>query len=358
MTDVPLRVLSTSMVIHEVKRGRPVVYVTFSGYDAVAHHAGPGRPDGFGPAERIDRSIGHILDACAAAKRPYDLVVLSDHGQSLGPTFRQLYGRTLVQLIASQIEGATSAEASRQSQPGRERPPHRGVACWPPVSGLPSRPSCDTGQAPAARWSAGSRIAAGAPLSSPADAQIGDVVVCASGNLGLIYLVGTPSRMTSEGIEMLHPGLIDALVAHPGIGLVVTNSNRGLVAVGRAGTRYLDDDRFVGDDPLSDYGPWASGGLATLGRLRALRGHHRDRKLRPVKSAGRILRRVGGLSRRPRRPSSGCLHRVPGWMAHLRGAVGGGPRHQPPAAPLDGGRAGGFQHGRSPDQRVWLDGPN
>lgn len=67
ITNVPLRILSTSMVIHNVQRGRAVVYGDYTGYDAISHHAGPGRPESMGAASKIDRSICHILDAVAEA---------------------------------------------------------------------------------------------------------------------------------------------------------------------------------------------------------------------------------------------------------------------------------------------------
>ena len=108
LTNAPLRVLSTSMVIHAIKQRQPRIYVDYTGYDSVSHHAGPERRDGYGAAERIDRSIGHILHAAALVDRPYHLVVLSDHGQSIGATFRQRYGVSLVEVVAAGVgEGAT-----------------------------------------------------------------------------------------------------------------------------------------------------------------------------------------------------------------------------------------------------------
>jgi len=108
VTNVPLRIFSTWMVIHAIEKGRPIIYVDYTGYDEISHHCGPGRPESYGAAEKIDRSIGHILEAVAAAPRSYHLVVLSDHGQSLGASFRQRYGTTLVRLIAAQIGEATT----------------------------------------------------------------------------------------------------------------------------------------------------------------------------------------------------------------------------------------------------------
>ena len=264
ITNVPLRVLSTAIVIHAVKRGRPVIYVDFTGYDEIAHHCGPGRPEPFDAAEKIDRSIGHILEAAATAPRPYRLVVLSDHGQSLGSTFRQRYGTSLVRLIASRIGEATTfddAAPRGEYADGLTRLRHHllGTRMAGSVDGLLERRAGPShGRA--------SRVAdsRGAPLASPADAQVADVVVCASGNLGLVYLTAMPGRLTREQIEADHPGLVDWLAGHPGIGMVVLRSARGVVAIGATGTNHLDEGHVAGIDPLADYGPTAARALRRL----------------------------------------------------------------------------------------------
>ena len=104
----------------------------------------------------------------------------------------------------------------------------------------------------------------GAPVSSPADAQVADVVVCASGNLGLVYFTSSPGRMTREGIESHYPGLIDTLVRHRGIGLLVLRSEQGVVAIGAGGTNLLDEGRVIGEDPLAAFGPTAAEGLRRI----------------------------------------------------------------------------------------------
>lgn len=261
VTNVPLRILATSMVIHEIEQGRPVIYVDFTGYDEIAHHCGPGRPESSGAAEKVDRSIGHILDAASAARRPYRLVVLSDHGQSLGATFRQLYGVTLVQLIADRIdEGVVFHDATQPTEyaDGLERIGHhvlgaRGAAA---IEGFLER-------RPGAGHHRASRLvdSHGASVTSPADAQVADVVVCASGNLGLIYFTTAAGRMTREGIESRYPGLIDALVHHPGIEMLALRSADGVVAIGAGGTNLLDEGRVAGRDPLAAFGATAAEGL-------------------------------------------------------------------------------------------------
>ncbi len=71
----------------------PSIYVTWPGYDEVAHHSGPWTSDAFGEIKRYDRVIARVRRVIKEkAPRPYDLILLSDHGQSFGPTFKMRYG--------------------------------------------------------------------------------------------------------------------------------------------------------------------------------------------------------------------------------------------------------------------------
>ena len=86
-----------------------------------------------------------------------------------------------------------------------------------------------------------------------------DVVVLGSGNLGLIYLMEEPRRLTVEEIEERHPRLIPALRSHPRIGFVLAHSAvDGPMVLGPNGVRYLADDRVAGDDPLGPYSDTAA----------------------------------------------------------------------------------------------------
>ncbi len=53
-----------------------------------------------------------------------------------------------------------------------------------------------------------------------------DLVVAASGNLANIYFPGGTERLTLEDMVQLHPGLMEGLVAHPGIGFALVRSSR------------------------------------------------------------------------------------------------------------------------------------
>src|SRR5689334_12295347 len=94
-----------------------------------------------------------------------------------------------------------------------------------------------------------------APKTAVADR---DVIVLGSGNLGLIYLMELPRRLTLEEIEDRHPNLIPNLRGHAHVGwLLVRSSKHGAVALGPRGANYLDERRVEGEDPLAGFSPTA-----------------------------------------------------------------------------------------------------
>ncbi|MEV6637708.1 alkaline phosphatase family protein [Actinoplanes sp. NPDC051470] len=88
------------------------------------------------------------------------------------------------------------------------------------------------------------------------------VPVVSSGNLSLVYLPDTQGRQTLAQIEHAYPGMVPALAAHPGIGLVVVDAgDEGPIAFGTAGSHRLRDGLVRGEDPLTPYGPRAAADL-------------------------------------------------------------------------------------------------
>jgi len=263
LTNVPLRILSAELVRAEIRAGRRLIYVDFTGYDEIAHHCGPGRPEAWRAAQRIDRSIGRIVHEMDRAPAPYGLVVLSDHGQSLGATYRQRYGRTLGEQVRAMIgEGSYHAPTDGSDyDDGLVRIVHHllGRRAAAALEGLLAK-------RPGTNHHRSSRIvdSRGAPLASPADAEAADVVVCATGNLALLYLTTLPGRPDQAAIEKRYPGFIATLIADPGIDVVVVRSDRGQVAIGEHGSSFLDEGRVEGHDPLVTFGPLAEDGLKRI----------------------------------------------------------------------------------------------
>jgi uncharacterized membrane protein YvlD (DUF360 family) len=228
---VVVRDLIVYGVLSDMMRGRPAVYATFSSYDEVAHHSGLERVDTLDALRKLDAQIGRIERARRYAPRPYELVVLSDHGQTQGATFKQRNGYSLDEVVRQSVEAA----AVEPVRTGDENDAMVGHAI---------------GEA-TGRTTAEKR--------AKNDVRGEDVVVLGSGNLGLIYLMDEDRRLTLEEIDARHPRLIPALRAHPHVGFVLVRSEaRGPVALGARGARYLADDEVEGDDPLAPFSPNAA----------------------------------------------------------------------------------------------------
>ena len=252
------RDLQVATVIGDVLAGRPVIYTTFLAYDEVAHHSGIERHDALAVLRDLDRQIARIARACAEAPRPYRLVVLSDHGQSQGETFRDRYDLTLEELVqdACKADSVVASEGDDDSLSYLS-------------AGLTEVARDDTMAARTVRAATRDRLADGS-VALDADArreveqthdgeELPELSVMASGCLGLITLPREPGRVSLERIEALYPALIPALRDHPGIGFILVRSERdGALAIGAGGIRYLLDDRVEGEDPLAPFGPNAA----------------------------------------------------------------------------------------------------
>ena len=101
---VVVRDLIVYGVLTDMMKGRPAVYATFSSYDEVAHHSGLERADTLEALRKLDQQFGRIERARRYAARPYELVVLSDHGQTQGATFKQRNGYGLQELVERNLE--------------------------------------------------------------------------------------------------------------------------------------------------------------------------------------------------------------------------------------------------------------
>ncbi len=114
---VVVRDLIVYGVLTDMMKGRPAIYATFSSYDEVAHHSGLERADTLEALRKLDEQFGRIDRARRFAPRPYEIVVLSDHGQTQGATFKQRNGYGLVDLVERSLaQGQASDLAGGDEQ--------------------------------------------------------------------------------------------------------------------------------------------------------------------------------------------------------------------------------------------------
>lgn len=248
-TTVVLAEITWSVLVADIARGVPSAYVDLVGYDEVAHHSGLRAPDALDTLRRTDDQLERLLTTLDGAPRPYYVVVLADHGQTQGATFKQRYGETLDAVVKGLASGG-----------GVAAPVLAGEG-WNNVNGLLTDASSDTSAlGKVVKRATRSNTADGEVAIGPATEQTVDlddeVIVLASGNLGLVSFVKLPGRAARQQIDDAHPGLIDGLRRHPGVGLVlVRDETAGDLVFGPNGIRYLADDRVDGDDPLATFGP-------------------------------------------------------------------------------------------------------
>ncbi|WP_369211804.1 phage holin family protein [Streptomyces flavofungini] len=217
-------------VIGDMLAGRSAVYADLVAYDEVAHHSGPCGKDTDKVLRRLDRSLALLEQVAEHAPRVYRIVVLSDHGQSPGETFRARYGLTLGDLVRAGCGLPVPRRAQRT---------HSGAEARAAVRAALRRP-----------------VEEGADERRPA--RRAEPVVLASGNLGLVSFPDVPHRMTREEIDLRHPALLPTLANHPGIGfLLVRDAERGALVLGARGAEVYLDEEPADLGPLTDFGPGA-----------------------------------------------------------------------------------------------------
>lgn len=242
--------LAQFMLLADMYRGIQTVYCTIFAYDEVAHHSGIERVDALKVLNRIDQSLGTLAREREHAARPYHFVILSDHGQSQGPTFRQRNGQTLGELVKSLISAESSVlihDALVEDQA------HIRLSLQQALVTTDSTRSLRLIQnalkyLPHQEADTSDLDLAGKPSAD-------DVLVMASGNLGLISFPKYPDRMTIEEINKQFPLLITGLLSNEDIGFIMVRTEEdGTIAMGRAGIHYLDSSEVFESDPLTHYG--------------------------------------------------------------------------------------------------------
>jgi len=250
-TTVFMRDVSGHLTGLEIIRGAPSIYVTWPGYDEVAHHSGPWSPYAFNVLSRYDRVINALIDLIdRKAPRPYNLVILSDHGQSSGATFKQRYGMDLKTYIESLLPRHVTVHAPQGGDEGS-------LSLTAAVAEL------DNVQEYGAGGRISKKVIAKAknlienkikPGNDPIPRDV-NVTVCGSGNIAQVYFHLASHKLTLEELEQVYPGMVEEIVQHEGIGVVVGYNGKGEpLAMGKHGKRNLHTGEITGEDPMAMFG--------------------------------------------------------------------------------------------------------
>lgn len=283
--NVVLREVTTEILTNEILTGEiDTAYATYMGYDEVAHHSGVEDEDVWGVLKKIDLQFSRLTSAIEMSDRDYDLVILSDHGQSKGATFKQRYGLTLGNYVRrllpkdlkvfkneyniDHFRDAIIPE-NKQLKNIKERVENIRYDLFDDNESIQNMKKEIEEIKPdiifeneqfknlRQKYSNSLEYITSHEIRqlSSEKAKDSELIVLGSGNLGLIYLTQWKERLNYEEIVMLFPELIPGLVNHSGIGFILVNSiSNGGMVIGQNGIYYLDNDEIVGENPLEEFG--------------------------------------------------------------------------------------------------------
>ncbi len=214
--NVILRELQTFGVIADIYAGVPYIYTTYSGYDELGHHFSPGSQAALKSLRHTDKRIGEIMRMLKHAPgAEYQLIILSDHGQTPGYPFHNRFGATLGDAISAFLK--KNQQAAVASGPLDFTRVQLGYL----RDELEARPS--GWRSRIYRTSKNllqKKIRELVPETIKVD-QEGGVVVTYSSSLAHVYITGSRQRLNALEVEAAQPLLVHFLSQHKGIGFVL-----------------------------------------------------------------------------------------------------------------------------------------
>ena len=282
--NVVLREVTTDIVAGEILTGDiDTAYATYMGYDEIAHHSGVEDDDVWGVLKQIDLQFSRLQSTIEMSDRDYEILILSDHGQSKGATFKQRYGTTLGDYVRRLLPNDLKVykrkynidhfrdaimPESRQLEAIKDKFEDIRVDMFEDNESLQNirerinkrnpKLISENEQYQNLRKKYSNNLEYiekhESIEQSTKKAKNSELIVLGSGNLGLIYLTQWSQRLNYEEMVMLFPELIPGLVKHPGIGFILVNSINGGMVIGEDGIYYLDDDKIIGENPLAGFG--------------------------------------------------------------------------------------------------------
>jgi hypothetical protein len=259
--NVILRELQTLAVLLDIYTGVPAIYTTYNVYDEFAHHFGPSSRTALKGLRALDRRIGEILRLLRrSAGRPYDLYILSDHGQTPAIPYRIAFGETL----GETIDDATRHGVHTLAQTGTYAPAGEAMDfLLRELEEMAEKPTAPTRRLGIriGRWIR--RHYQIFPLVAETTRSAADekIVVTYSSSLAHVYWTEPERPLPIDEIraDPQRRALYYFLVAHRGIGFVATRVQDGVHVESTAGRVLItgagDAVLLAGESPLTHYAP-------------------------------------------------------------------------------------------------------
>lgn len=252
LTNVLLRKVNLSLVAQAMAAGSPVIFTDFVDYDEIAHHAGPERPEAMRALEGLDAVLGHLQQVARQVETEYELVIVSDHGQSLGPTFEQLHGVSFSDHISSLMESSPTERV--EASDGEEFGPVN-TLLHSVLGRFAVRHGDELMLGP-------DRVTA---RVNKLTKDIPELAVTGGGNLGMAWFPQLVERPRLGEVVKRWPRLVPGLLETAGVGLVMVTADDGTpVVLSRDGAYALPGGVVDGKNPLAGYPERTAADLAAL----------------------------------------------------------------------------------------------
>ncbi len=258
-TNVVLRELQTLAILLDVYTGVPAIYTTYNSYDEFAHHFGPSSRTALKSLRALDRRIGEILKMIRRLPgRPYDVIVLSDHGQTPSVPYRVRYGETLGDTVIAAQQHGVAVMAGTGDYGNAADALDFLVREIEEVSETSSRPARNLGLR-FSRWLRREYNPFPLVAETVRVAREDDLVVTYSSSLAHVYWTDPDEPLSLEDVrrDPERRALYYFLVTHDGVGLVVTRMLDGAHVEGSLGRALVMPDGEIevlaGSNPLVDY---------------------------------------------------------------------------------------------------------
>ncbi|HUF30680.1 MAG TPA: alkaline phosphatase family protein, partial [Gemmatimonadaceae bacterium] len=267
-TNVVVRELQTMAIVLDVNLGVPVIYSTFMQYDELGHHFGSSSRQALADLKRTDARIREIWRAIrGTSSRPYDLVILSDHGMTPAVSYRVRFGESLGTTVRKILDGyrpdGREPLAVHESRGEDTEYADMGPAALESVARSSyGRRHNRLGRA-LHRLRDWMRSRYGLrEIIFPEKYRVDErhqVVVTYSSCLALVYFADVESQIGRREIaaDRRRAHLYAELLRHPGIGLLATRDAATVVLESRSGRARIEGDCVQvvsGQNPLAPYG--------------------------------------------------------------------------------------------------------
>lgn len=275
-SNVILRELQTLAVLSDIYSGKRAIYTTYNVYDEFAHHFGPSSRTALKSLRALDRRIAEIMRMTRRLPgRPYDVYILSDHGQTPSVPYRVRYGETLGDTILDAAKHGVFVIAGTGEYGDPRETLDLLVQEVEEVAGESSAPTRSAGLG-FSRWFR--RHYSIFPLTAEVVrvAEEQQLVVTYSSSLAHLYWTGPrhPLRLDDIRLDPDRRALYYFLVAHEAIGFVATRVVDGVHVESPRGRALLtptgEFELLEGEDPLEHYAstPVEYRAIARLAQLR------------------------------------------------------------------------------------------